>query len=37
MAEKKGFTGKIKYDFNEARCCEIEYRQDKWKSTTKNN
>ena len=23
MAEKKGFTGKLRYDFNEARCLEI--------------
>ena len=34
MAEKKGFPGKIKYDFNEARCCEIEYKPGKWGRVT---
>lgn len=34
MSEKRGNTIKLIYDFNEARCCEIEYRPGKWIRTT---
>ncbi len=34
MQEKRGNTVKLVYDFNEARCCEIEYKPGKWIRTT---
>lgn len=34
MSEKRGNTVKLVYDFNEARCCEIEYVPGKWVRTT---
>ena len=34
MSEKRGNTVKLVYDFNEARCCEIEYKPGKWVRTT---
>lgn len=34
MGEKRGNTAKLVYDFNTARCCEIEYKQDKWNRVT---
>jgi len=34
MSEKRGNTVKLVYDFNEARCCEIEYKPGKWIRTT---
>lgn len=34
MSEKKGNTVKLIYDFNEARCCEVEYLPGKWSRTT---
>jgi len=34
MAEKKGFTGKLQFDFNVASCLEVEYNPNKWARTT---
>ena len=34
MSEKRGNTVKLVYDFNESRCCEIEYKPGKWIRTT---
>lgn len=34
MSEKRGNTVKLVYDFNTARCCEIEYQPSKWIRTT---
>lgn len=34
MSEKRGNTVKLVYDFNTARCCEIEYKPGKWIRTT---
>ena len=34
MSEKRGHTVKLVYDFNTARCCEIEYRPGKWNRVT---
>jgi hypothetical protein len=34
LSEKRGNTVKLVYDFNEARCCEIEYKPGKWIRTT---
>ena len=34
--EKRGRTGKLKYDFNTARCCEIEYKPKTWIRVTCN-
>lgn len=34
MGEKRGNTVKLVYDFNSARCCEIEYKPGKWIRTT---
>lgn len=34
MSEKKGNTIKLAYDFNTARCCEIEYKPGKWNRVT---
>ena len=34
MSEKRGNTVKLQYDFNSARCCEIEYSPGKWVRTT---
>lgn len=34
MTEKTGHTIKLQYDFNSARCCEIEYLPGKWIRTT---
>ena len=34
MSEKRGNTVKLRYDFNEARCCEVEYAPGKWGRTT---
>ena len=34
MSEKRGNTVKLIYDFNEALCCEIEYKSGKWIRTT---
>jgi len=34
LSEKRGNTVKLVYDFNTARCCEIEYRPGKWIRTT---
>lgn len=34
MSEKRGNTIKLAYDFNTARCCEIEYKPGKWNRVT---
>lgn len=34
MAEKKGLTEKLRFDFNESRCLEVEYNTDKWARVT---
>jgi hypothetical protein len=34
LGEKRGNTVKLVYDFNSARCCEIEYKPGKWIRTT---
>lgn len=34
MSEKRGNTVKLVYNFNTARCCEIEYKPGKWIRTT---
>jgi hypothetical protein len=34
MAEKKGLTGKLHFDFNESRCLEVEYNPNKWARVT---
>jgi len=34
LSEKRGNTVKLVYDFNSARCCEIEYVPGKWIRTT---
>jgi hypothetical protein len=34
MSEKKGNTIQLIYDFNTARCCEIEYTPKKWARVT---
>jgi hypothetical protein len=34
MAEKKGFTGKMFYDFDTSKCCEVEYKPGKWGRVT---
>lgn len=34
MTEKRGNTVKLVYDFNDARCCEVEYSPGKWSRTT---
>ena len=30
MREKTGNTGKLKYDFDDSKSCEINYKKDKW-------
>ena len=34
MSEKKGYTGKMKYDFDTSKCCEVEYKPGKWGRVT---
>ena len=34
MAEKKGLTEKLRFNFNESRCLEVEYNPDKWARVT---
>ena len=34
MAEKRGDLVKLIYDFNSARCCEVNYIEDKWARVT---
>ena len=34
MSEKRGNTVKLVYDFNSARCCEIEYKSGTWARVT---
>jgi hypothetical protein len=34
MSEKKGFTGKMKYDFDTSKCCEIEWKPGRWGRVT---
>ena len=34
MSEKKGFTGKMKYDFDTSKCCEIEWASERWGRVT---
>lgn len=34
MSEKRGNTVKLVYDFNSARCCEIEYKPGTWARVT---
>jgi hypothetical protein len=36
MAEKKGFTGKLKYDFPTQKCLEVKLK-DKWYRVTSND
>ena len=34
MSEKKGYTGKMKYDFDTSKCCEIEWKPGRWGRVT---
>jgi len=34
MGEKKGYTGKLKYEFDTSKCCEVEWKQGRWGRVT---
>ena len=34
MGEKTGYTGKLKYEFDTSKCCEVEWKPERWGRVT---